>query len=136
MISREQTNWYSSLVPILEEIYNTKITVSPGFLNTVRLATEELQLYISVMPKTWLTISVIGVGEKRQRQGIGTTILQWCKQYCKENDIPIIKMESAVTKEVHSFCLKHGFQLAYPQDDLGFDYVLKCTPNDKLQSTL
>ncbi|MFX3643327.1 MAG: hypothetical protein ACE3L7_32545 [Candidatus Pristimantibacillus sp.] len=116
-------NWYVELVNLMEKIYQHPIEVYRGFSNNVTLKSPELELYLRLMPNMWLTIATIDVGLEKQRQGIGTSIFEWCKNYCIDNGIPIIKVESVMSDSMIAFCIKHGFQLKYPEESICYDWI-------------
>jgi len=122
---RIPADWYVPLVELLSKLYGEEVHYTPGLVNSGLFYNDHLDLYIRVTPGHRLTIARIDVGYHHMRKGIGSAILDWCLSYCRMNRIPEICMESVLTEECRSFCIKKGFTLRYPNDDLCFDWVLQ-----------
>lgn len=68
----------------------------------------EVELRLSFLGDFGLIISRVRFINKRK--GTMGAILKYLIEYCKENSIHFIIAQSVLTKEMASFCLKHGFK--------------------------
>ncbi|QHW35712.1 GNAT family N-acetyltransferase (plasmid) [Paenibacillus rhizovicinus] len=123
-MSKLPRRWYDPLAHKLSDLYGAQVFDQPGLGNGIFLVNDSLDLYIRVLPEYGMTIARIDVGEGHTRNGIGSAIVEWCKEFCLQHRIPELKMECVLTEECAAFCRKQGFSLARPSDDLCFDWVL------------
>lgn len=56
------------------------------------------------------TLVIARIKVKNRRTGVATSILDWLKEYAKQNKIANIALESTTTHEINAFAEKHGFE--------------------------
>lgn len=69
---------------------------------------QETELRLLLMPSMKLIVSRVAF--KNKRRGTMTIVSQKLENYCIEKNIPELVVQSVLTKEMASFCLKNGFE--------------------------
>ena len=99
----------SPIIDIIEKAEKTKlnVTYSP-FKNNVMLSAheQETELYLKL---SYNNIIISRVQFKNKRQGTMTRLLKEIILIAHKKEIKSVLVESVLTKEMSSFCIKNGF---------------------------